>query len=527
MRRYLACLLILCAGCARPKLPPDTLVLETQSDPSTLDPARAYDTTSIKFVRVMYNGLVDYDDNSRIVPAVAKSWRVSLDGRTYTFTLRPNVRFHSGLPVTAEDVRFSVERVLDPDTASDGLSFFQMIEGGAEWGALEKEKRRATHPSGITVNGPLEVSFRLKQPDSTFLNIMALPFGFIVPRETVLKQEKNGQLLSEIPDGCGPFKLVKWTHDAKIELVKNDDYYLPGVPKVSHISASIGGDQTLEEMRFELGAIDVASDIPPPDFARIMKSPQWRPRVQHAPMMDIRYLCMNNELKPFTDIRVRKAFNYAIDKERLVQVQSGRVVPARGILPEGLAAYNPKLRGYDYDPKKAIALLKEAGVKDLNLTLVAATVDNYPAVAQSIQQDLKKVGVTITLKVVNYKELKTLAGQRKKVPLCLLGWLQDYSDAANYLDVMFNGKNITPTASLNRAFYSNPAVNALLDKAAVERDLNKRNRMYNDVEQRIMNDAPWVPLYHSERYIMTQPWVTGYKLDPAWSARYERVAVNH
>lgn len=527
MRRFLTCLLLLCAGCARPTLPPGTLVLATKADPSTLDPARAYDTTSIRFVRVLYNGLVDYDEKSRIIPAVAQSWKISPDGRTYTFTLRPNVRFHSGLPVTAEDVRFSAERILDPETASDGLSFFQIIEGATAWGEQDESRRRASHVSGITVDGPREISFRLTRPDATFLNVLALPFGFIVPRATVLQQEKENKLLSENPDGCGPFKLVRWTHDAKIELAKNDDYYLPGLPKVGRISVSIGGDETLEQMRFELGQLDVASDIPPPDFARVMRSPHWRPRVQHAPMMDVRYLCMNNEMAPFTDLRVRRAFNYAINKERLIQVLSGRVSPARGILPPGLAAYNPNLRGYEYDPEKAKSLLKEAGADKLNLTLMAATTDNYDKVAQSIQQDLKKVGVTATLKMVNYKELKTLAGQRKKVPLCLLGWLQDYSDAANYLDVMFNGKNITPTASLNRAFYSNAKVNVLLDRAAVESNPAKRTNMYREAEQMIINDAPWVPLYHSERYIMTQPWVRGYKLDPAWSARYENVEVTH
>lgn len=527
MRRYFLLLLLLCAGCGRTKLPPDTLVLASQTDPSTLDPARAYDTTSIRFVRVLYNGLVDYDNQSRIVPAVAQGWKISPDGRTYTFTMRPNVRFHSGLPVTAEDVRFSIERVLDPETASDGLPFFQIIEGAKEWGAKDKAGRRASHVKGITVNGPREISFRLLRPDATFLNVLALPFGFVVSRATVLEQEKTKVLLSENPDGCGPFRLERWTHDAGIELVKNDDYYVPGLPKVGRISVSIGGDATLEQMRFELGQLDVAGDIPPPDFARIMHDAKWRRQVQHAPMMDIRYLCMNTEMAPFDDIRVRRAFNYAIDKERLVQVQSGRVTPAKGILPPGLAAYNPKLHGYEYNPKKAAALLKEAGIKNLKLSLMAATVDNYDKVAQSIQQDLMAVGVTVTLKIVNYKELKTLAGQRKKVPLCLLGWLQDYSDAANYLDVMFNGKNITPSASLNRAFYSNPKVNVLLDKAAVETDPIKRNDIYRVVEQMIVDDAPWVPLYHSERYVMTQPWVSGYKLDPAWSARYETVGVKH
>jgi ABC-type transport system substrate-binding protein len=531
MRRYFPFLLLLSAfcfaGCARQSLPPDTLVIASKSDPSTLDPARAYDTTSINFARVIYNGLVDYDDNARIAPAVAERWTVSPDGKTYTFFLRPNVRFHSGRAVTADDVRFSLERVLDPETASDGLSFFQIIDGAEKWSAQDKTARRKSHVSGITVPDARTISIRLKQPDATFLNVLALPFGFIVPRAHVEALEKSGQSLSENPDGCGPFKFEKWTHDARLELLKNPDYYRAGLPRASRISLHIGGDETLHQMQFELGNLDVATEIPAPDFARLTRDPKWKSQIQHAPMMDVRYLCMNTELAPFTDIRVRRAFNYAIDKARLVQVQSGRVTPARGVLPPGLAAYNPKLRGYEYNPQKARELLKAAGATNLKLQLMAANIDNYDKVAQSIQQDLKAVGVQLTLKIVNYKELKTLAGQRKKVPLCILGWLQDYADAANYLDVMFNGKNITPAASLNRAFYSNPQVNALLDRAAVETDAARRTQMYREAEQKIIDDAPWGPLYHSERYIVTQPWVRGYKLHPAWSARYEFAEVTH
>ena len=177
-------------------------------------------------------------------------------------------------------------------------------------------------------------------------------------------------------------------------------------------------------------------------------------------------------------------------------------------------------------PDKARALLKEAGADNLDLTLWASTTDGYDKVAQSIQQDLRKVGVKVRIKLSNYKEIKTLAGKRKKIGLSILGWLQDYADPANYLDVCFNGEKITESASLNRAFYSNPKVNALLNTAAVEQNPTQRMKMYQQVEQMVVNDAPWVPLYHSERYIVTQPWVKGYKLHPAWSARYEYVEVN-
>ena len=523
--RFSFLLLLLISGCARTPRTPNTLVIASQPDPSTLDPARAYDTTSINFARVIFNGLVDYDDNARIVGAVAQSWKVSPNGKTYTFTLRPNVRFHSGRAVVAEDFRYSIERVLEPETTSDGQSFFSIIDGAKEWLKLDAKQRATSHVRGIKVPNARTISFSLTKPDATFLNVLALPFGFVVPRERIEALTKQEKTLSDNPDGCGPFKFVSWTHDAHLELEKNKDYYKPGLPRADRISLSIGGDSTLHQMKFELGALDVANDIPSPDFARITSDPKWKPRIQHAPMMDIRYLCMNTEVAPFNNRRVRQAFNYAIDKKRLVQVQSGRVVPARGVLPPGLAAYNPKLRGLDYNPEKARELLKQANATNLNLTLMAANTDGYEKVAQSIQQDLKKVGVNLSLKIVNYKELKTLAGQRKKVPLSILGWLQDYADPANYLDVCLNGRSITDKASLNRAFYSSPKANAILDKAAIEQNSALRTQMYQQVEQIVVDDAPWVPLYHSERYVMTQPWIKNYALHPAWSARYEYVEV--
>jgi ABC-type transport system substrate-binding protein len=195
MRRFLPVIfLLLFAGCARAPRTPNTLVIASQSDPSTLDPARAYDTTSINFTRMIFNGLLDYDDNSRIVGAVAQRWKISPDGKTYTFTLRPNVRFHSGRVVVAEDFRYSIERVLEPETASDGQAFFAILDGAADWLKLDPQQRATTHVRGIRVADARTISFHLTKPDATFLNVLALPFGFAVPRERVEALKKSTRL---------------------------------------------------------------------------------------------------------------------------------------------------------------------------------------------------------------------------------------------------------------------------------------------------------------------------------------------
>jgi ABC-type transport system substrate-binding protein len=195
-----------------------------------------------------------------------------------------------------------------------------------------------------------------------------------------------------------------------------------------------------------------------------------------------------------------------------------------------MPAYNPKLFQYPYDPAKARQLLKEAGYKgDPNDPLVLWFSDSepwYSKAAQSIESNLKDVGIYITTKQIRYAELKAKAGTRKTIHLGLMGWLQDYPDPSNFLDPLFNARSATPTAALNRAFYKNPRVNKLLDAAAVETNRTKRLQMYQEAEKIIVADAPLLFLHHTERYVVRQPWVDGFKLHPMWSAVYENVAVN-
>ena len=547
-------LFALLCGCAREPRAAGTLRLATLSDASYLDPARAYDTSSIQFVRVLYRGLVDYDERANLVNEVAKKRSVSPDGKTFRFVLRPDVHFHSGRRVVAEDFRYALERVLDPKTQSDGLSIFSIIEGAKEYSKeveadnawLKRRKNAGTsfselkpigigmrHVSGIEVKGDDEISFRLKRPDATFLNYLALPFAYAVPREHVERLEKQGKSLSENPDGCGPFmmKPSDWVHDGWISLKRNPKYFHPGLPKAERIEVQMGVSPTLQTMLFEQGRTDVLSmsDVPAPEFIRFTHDPKWKPLMLHGPMMDVRYICLNTEMKPFDNVLVRRAMNYAIDRERVASFLSGRASTARGALPPQMPGYNPQLFKYGYDPKKARQLLKEAGYAngfDKKITLWYSTDQPwYAQAAQSIQGNLKEVGVDIALKPVRYAELKAKAGQRGALEMSMLGWIQDFPDPSNFLDVLFNGEKITPTASNNRAFYNNKKVNKLLDEALGEVDRARRLKMYQEAEALVVQDAPWVFLHHTERFVLRQPWVSGYTLHPMWSERFEHVGV--
>lgn len=491
----------------------------------------------MSLTRVLYRGLVDYGNGADIVTVVAREYSISPDGKTYTFKLRDDARFHfdlngksPGRRVVAEDFRYAIERVLDPKTASDGLSPFQIIDGGKEFSdAREKNPQSAARVRGIRVEGENEISFTLTKTDLTFINWLTLPFAAAVPREWVEKIEANDQEFSEHPNGCGPFRFVEWVHDTRVKIEKNPDYYDGSLPKAEGVELQIGGGDTLQMMRFELGDIDVYSleETAAPDYLRLTRAEKWKGLIEHAPMMDVRYLCMNTEMAPFNNKLVRQAVNHAINKERIVSTQAGRIEAAKGILPPGMPGYNARLKGHDYNPTKARELLKKAGFKnDQNITLLYPNMFWYPAAAQTIQQDLKQIGMNINLKSANYPEVKTASGQRKNTQLSIMGWIQDYPDPSNFLDVMFNTKAITQTSSLNRAFYSNPQVDKLLNAASTELNRPNRLKMYGAAEQQIVDDAAWVPLAHTERYVAHQSWIEGYKLHPMWSSRYEYVQVN-
>lgn len=532
---WIGLLPFLLAGCRPAARPAGTLRVCTDSDASTLDPAKAYDTTSIQFVRILYRGLVDYDDKANLVNEVAAEHKVSPDGKTYWFRLRPDVYFHNGHRVTAEDFRFALERVLDPETASDGLSIFKMIDGADEF-SKDREKNphnpKITHVRGIRVRGDDEITFRLQHPDVTFLNYLALPFAYAVSRDWVTKLDREGKSLSEKPMGDGPFIVEEWVHGAWMRLKKNPRYFHPELPKCDRIHVQFGISSTLQMMLFEQGGNDILSltTAYPPEFLRLTRDPHWTPYLQHLPMMDIRYVCLNNELPPFDNVLVRRGMNYAINRQRIASFLNGRATVARGMLPPGMPGYNPHLFQYAYDPAKARALLQQAGFKDDPKeapTLWYPTLEPwYGKAAQSIQADLKAVGFTINIKGTTYPELKLNAGKRRNLKMCMIGWLQDFPDPSNFLDVLCNGKNITETASNNRAFYSNPEVSKILDAAGVELNRAKRLKMYQQAEAMVVQDAPWVFLHHTERFVLHQSWITGYSLHPMWNERYEYVGVN-
>ncbi len=514
----LAAALIL-AGCrtGAPPLdfPPGAQVLHLaeRDDVPTLDPAIGYDTSSWTFEQMIFDTLVRYSDTGvDLVPDAAVSWEASPDARTFTFHLRRDVRFSTGRTVTAADFKYAIERVIRPATNSKGMEYFRALAGAQDFAA-----GRAQNVAGIETPDPYTIIFRLVGPDPIFVHKLAMPFAAAIPSEAV---SRWGDDFFKHVVGSGPFMLREWIGGQRLVLVRNPYYFIKGLPRLDAIVDQIGVDDELEWLKFEAGDIDVSA-IPPAEFVYVMKTPRLRALTLRIVTLATDYLGMNCLMRPFTDVRVRRAFNYAIDKRKLIAVLNGRGLVAHGVLPPGLPGYDPAIEGYSYDPAKARRLLEEAGVRGNFAPQLWIRADQTEMIlAQSVQQDLAIVGVHAVIKPVAWPPLLDAVRQPNTAELFLFGWEADFPDPANFLDVLFSRPQ---WGANNDTFYYDPRVDALLAAAAPLSDPAKRYALYRQAEQIIVRDAPWVFLYNPVTCVIRQPWVHDYVLNPMRPARLEKV----
>jgi ABC-type transport system substrate-binding protein len=250
-----------------------SMIVTYQNDVSTLDPAIGYDWQNWSIIKSIFDGLMDYEPGTaNLTPDLAESYTISDDGMTYTFKLRPGVKFHNGREMTAEDVKYSLDRVTNPATTSPGAGFFGSIQGFAEMA-----DGSATSLSGVTVVDPLTVEIKLTRPDATFLHVMAINFAFVVPKEAV---DQYGADFGKNPVGTGAFKMAEWTLGQKLVLQRNPDHWKAGVPKLDQITFEIGQEPTVALLRLQNGEVDILGDgIPPAQFLEVKDDPQWAPLI--------------------------------------------------------------------------------------------------------------------------------------------------------------------------------------------------------------------------------------------------------
>jgi oligopeptide transport system substrate-binding protein len=496
-----------------------TLRLALPTDVSSLDPALAFDTISGPFLLMLYEGLVEYGDGLNVVPCLAKDWNISEDHRIYTFHLRPGVRFSNGRELVASDVVYSLERLLDPKTAAPSESWFEGIDGAKDFRA-----GKAAHIRGLRLPRSDTLEIELEHPDPSFLYVLTVAGALVVPREEV---ERLGKSFTSHPVGTGPYRLTQWRRGVEMRFERNPYSTRTNRQYLDAVQVMVGGDTALHLMMFERGELDIADTsltpgIPVQDFIRISHSPRWRGLIDRLPGGVTWFLYLNTEMAPFDNLQVRRAMNYAIDKQKLARLMHGTIMPANSILPPMMPGFNTNLTGYPFDPAKARQLLAAAGHPD-GFTCKLWCDTDHPTVGASVQYDLAQVGIDAQLNLVAFAPMLDSLARRKTAQSSIMGWSQDYPDPSDFLDGLFNGNRITDEGCQNYSFYNSPRVNQLLTEAAACPDPERRLRIYQAAEQAIMDDAPCVCLFHDYLYALRQPWLHEVRLHPVVYYRFERM----
>jgi len=508
-----------CKSEAPLNLPPGAKVLwlAAADDVPTLDPAIGYDTASWTFEQAIFDTLVRYGDATvELEPDLALSWEISKDATVFTFHLRHDARFSNGLQVTGADFKYAIERVLRPSTRSKGSEYYRGIVGAVDFAA-----GRASAVSGIALPDPYTLVFHLTGPDPIFIHKLTMPFAAAVPREDA---EKWGEDFSHHVVGSGAFKLSQWIAGQRLALVRNPYYFAKGLPKLDAVVEMMGVNDELEWLKYEAGEVDV-STISPAEFPHVIQTPRLKALTIHNVTVTTDYLGMNCQMAPFDDLRVRQAFNYAVNKEKLLALLNGRGVVARGVLPPGLPGYTPDVKGYPYDPEKARQLLEAAGVhKDFAPVLWLRADQTMLILAQSVQQDLALVGVSLAIKPVAWGPLLEAIREPHGAQVFMLAWEADFPDPENFLEVLFSRRQ---WGSNNDTFFYDPQVDRLMAQAAPIADLSRRFAIYQQAERIIIRQAPWVFLYHPVNYVIRQPWVHEYVINPMRPSRLEKVWVSN
>ncbi len=471
-----------------------------ESMPRTFDPALTTDIYSVTVNQQIFEGLVQFDQNLNVIPAIAKSWRISPDGLTYTFFLREGVKFHNGREVTANDFIYSFSRIMDRKNKSLAADLL-----GKVLGCKEFQEGATNHVKGFKAIGNYGLEIRLSEPFYPLISALGTVHFKVVPREEI---EKPGFAFSKNPIGAGPFKFVSMKEKEEIFLEANQDYF-EGRPYLDRIVFKIfhGSPRETILKEFKKGSLD-ESFIPPTEVEDIVQGGIYL--FLQKPILSLRFFGLNSMSKPLDNKKLRQAINFAIDKKLIVsQIHKNQFHLAKGILPPGMPGYDPMKNPYPFDETLALKLLSESGYpKGQALPNLEIWSNTKSEAAQNelneIQFNLKKVGISTTLHFeTNWPNFESLL-RANKAPMFMLAWYADFPDPDSLFSRLFHSK-----ARNNFAAYSRPEVDRLIEKARSERDYLKRMEDYRKIETIVLEDAPIVPMIHHLFQMIYQPYVNG------------------
>jgi peptide/nickel transport system substrate-binding protein len=491
---------------------PGALVVARPADISGLDLARAVDSESIEVGEILFEGLTRWQPGTtNVEPGLATAWQVSPDGLRWTFELRPGVVFHDGTALDAEAVVFSFARVIDP-----GHPSYLAGEDARYWRGL---LRYVTH---VVARGPRRVEIAVAHPYAPLLGVLAM-FPIVSPAAV----RRWGDEFRLHPVGTGAFAFEAWDPGDQVVVGRFAGYW-GARPPLERIVFRVVVDARQRLVDLQSGSVDLAAAILPDEQSFVELHPDLV--LLHAPSNDVSYLAFNTMHWPFDDRRVRRAISHAINRDPIVKLAyQGRAVVADGPLPPGQWGYHIPATRYAYDPAVARRLLAEA-VADhaFDPTRVyklyapstpRAYLTQPERVARYIQAALARVGVAteLILQPVGAHIESVSHGDHD---LAVHGWMSDTGDPDNFLYVLLHSDNAVPGSAQNIAFYRNPTVDDLLIAAQAAVDEPSRSKLYAEVQDILAEDAPWVPLAHSELVVAARAELADASLTPLGYVQY-------
>ena len=485
----------------------DYLYCRLNSNPATLDPALITDVQASVIAAKLFNGLVKLDDRLNVVSDIAERWEVSKDGRTYRFYLKKGFLFSTGREVTAQDLKYSFERILKHATKAPNAWIFDNVAGAKSF-----REGRTGGVEGFGVINHYEFEINLTLPFSPFLKMLTMTPAYVVQREIV---ESRGADFASNPSGTGPYFLDSWMPNQQVVLKRNDRYS-GGAARLKGIVFRIITEDLTALTEFELGNIDILL-VPSSAYQKLKNDAKWNPYIESIQGLNTYYLGLNTSRPPLDAPVLRKAISLAVDRKKILETfYEGRGRLAEGPVPDLLRTWGSdrNTKVIDYNPAMARQIVKEHGLTGTRLTLYVAADQEAVDLAEIIQGYLADAGLTVIIRQLEWSAYKS-AINRGEPDMFWLSWWADYPDAENFLFPLFDSANLGPAG--NRTRYVNRDVDHLIEQGQHSVEQRQRDRIYQKAEEKIISDAPWVFFWHKTDYVIRQPWVSGFKGYPIYN----------
>lgn len=524
----LVALAALPAGCAKRETAAaagtrtGTLHLALNSEPGELDPQRQINMDQMCVALALFEGLTALDERtSQPVPAAAERWTTSADGLTWTFHLRPGLRWSDGAPLTAEDFVCSLRRALSPALASEYAYVLYPIRGAEDFNA-----GRLTDPAalGIRAVDAATLELALARPTPLLPAILGLPVAFPIPRQALAKAAASGDerrwTRPEFLVGNGPFTLAEWSPNRRLVTARNPHFHEPA--RLAGIVFHPFDQATAQEAAFRTGQLHLTADLP---ATRLDHYRANQPAVLRTePVLEANFLRFNTAQPPFNDTRVRRAFALAIDRRALVAtVTRGGQEPAFTLCPATLAGYTPP-PGIATDPAAARRLLAEAGFPEGRgfpaVEAITFSSDLNQKVLEALQQTWQReLGIAVAL-APKEKNVWIADERRLAYQLSLARWIGDYADPVAFLELFLAGGGNNATG------WADPEYDRLVRTAADTAEPAARMALFRAAEERLLAAAPVAPLHHGTRAYLADPAVHGWEPAPLGFRRYQHVSLS-